>query len=397
MEIQGLTHLGRSELGGRPDGLQVVGSGTRLFISHLFSGGFSEVDVSDPRRPRLLSFGPAPSGTWSLHLQVQDDLLMVSNGPDMWSMPVDFDPGRTRLTTRADFAAGLRIFDVSRAGEPREIGFVDTGGAGVHRAWYDGGSHALVSAAPPGFSESILLSIAVSDPSMAHETSRSWLPGLGEGEPRDWPEAHHVSLHHATAQGGLAYGAWRDGGISVQALGPDGVLGPLARLVWDGPEGRGCAAHSAVRLPGTTLVAVVEEGVESDGEAQEREVVLVDVGDPEAPRRVGALPRPLTEPVPGARFGPHNVYEYRPGAWLDGGTVFVAHQGAGLRVYDVSASGQSADEVAHFVPDPPTATLDPRPARALVPQTNDAFVTAEGIVAVVDANCGLHVLELIGR
>jgi hypothetical protein len=397
MEIQGFSHLGSSELGGRPDGLQVVGSGTRLFISHLFSGGFSEVDVSDPRRPRLLGFVPAPPGTWSLHLQVQDDLLLVSNGPDMWSMPIDFDPGRTRLATGPEFAAGLRMFDVSRPGKPVEVGFADTGGAGVHRAWYDGGPHALVSAVPPGFGESILLTIDVSDPSTAHETSRSWLPGLGEGESRDWPEDHHVSLHHATTQGDHAYGAWRDGGITVQPVGRDGVLGPAARLVWDGPDGRGCAAHSAVRLPGTSIVAVAEEGLESDGEPQAREVVLVDVQDPDAPRRVGALPRPVTEPVPGARFGPHNLYEYRPGAWLDGGTVFVAHQGAGLRVYDVPASGDSPEEVACFVPDPPMATLDPRPARALVPQTNDAFVTPEGIVAVVDANCGLHLLELSRR
>jgi hypothetical protein len=387
MEIQGLTHLGASDLGGRPDGLQVVGAGSRVFVSHLFSGGFSEVDVSNPRAPRLLSFVPAPPGSWSLHLQVQGDLLVVANGPDMWSLPVDFEPGVSRLEGGASFAAGLRVYDVARPGEPREIGFADTGGAGVHRAWFDGGHHALVSAAPPGHPDTILLSIDLSDPTAPYETDRFAPPGVGDDGTRN------VSLHHATARDGFAYGAWRDGGITVQAWGRDGGLGPAAHLAWDGPDGGGCAAHSAVRLPGTGLVAVAEEGVESDGEPQRREVVLVDVADPASPRRAGTLSRPEVRPVAGARFGPHNLYEYRPGAWQDGGTVFVAHQGAGLRVYDVA----TASEVAWFVPDAPTSTLDPRPARALVPQTNDAFVTTDGLLAVVDANCGLHLLQLDGR
>ena len=385
-----MVHLGHSDLGVHPDGLQVVGSGSRLFVSHLFSGGFSEVDVADPRHPRLLTFVPAPPGTWSLHLQVQGDLLMVSNGPDMWSMRADFDPGRSTFSTGIEFAAGLRVFDISLAGSPRESGFFDPGGAGVHRAWYDGGPYVFLSAAPPGHADTVLLTADVSDPTSIVETSRFWLPGLGPDEAGDWPEGHHVSLHHATAQDDLVYGAWRDGGLTVQRIDADGVLGPAAELVWDGPAGGGCAAHSAVRLPGTDLVAVAEEGVESDGEPQEREVVLVDVRDPPRGRRVGSLPRPATQPVPGARFGPHNLYEYRPGAWADGGTVFVAHQGAGLRVHAVATT----EEIAHFVPDAPLSTLDPRPARALVPQTNDVFVSAEGVVAVVDANCGLHLLEL---
>ena len=388
MRAHGVTVLGASALGGRSDGLQVVGTGDRLFIAHLFSGGFTEVDVADPRTPRVLSFTPAPPGSWSVHLQAQDDLLLVANGPDMWSRPAGFDPGRTLFDTDEPFAAGVRIYDIAVPGAPREVGFADVGGFGAHRVWYDGGPYALVSGFPPGFAEGILLVLDISDPVRPYETDRYVMPGTG-------PAGQRVSLHHATGYDGRAWGAWRDGGISVQTVDPGGRLGLAATVVWDGPApGQGCAAHTALRLPGTPLLAVAEEGVESDGEPQRRVVALFDVSDPTSPQRVGALPSPNVEPVAGARFGPHNLYEYRDGGWADGATVFVAHQGAGLRIYRL-VGGHCFEEVAMFLPDPPTMLLDPRPGRVAVAQTNDVFVSASGLASVVDANAGLHLLELL--
>ncbi len=395
MEISGLRHLGSTALAGRPDGLQVVGTGSRVFVSHLFSNGVTEVDLADPRSPRVLSFIPAPPGSWSVHLQVQGDLLMVANGPDMWSVPDGFDPGRTLFSTDWHFAAGVGIFDVAKPGQPQQIGFADVGGAGVHRLWFDGSDLAYASAFPPGFDEALLLVLDVSRPDKPVEVQRYWLPGLGPGEEpeRSWSSDRRVSLHHATVGAGYAYGAWRDGGITIHPLGADGLLAAPSCLVWDGPYGDGCAAHSAVRLPGTDLVAVAEEGIEDAGQPQRRAVALIDMSDPAALRRIGQLPAPDVTPVPGARFGPHNLYEYRPGAWMDGRLVFSAHQASGLRVYRVGTDGR-ADEVARFRGDPPATLVDPRPARALTASTNDVFVSTDGLLAVVDANRGLDVLEL---
>lgn len=404
MQLKGVHWLASSDLGGRPEGLQVVGTGSRLFIAHLFSGGFTEVDISDPRAPRVLSFTPAPAGSWSVHLQVQDSLLLVTNGPDMWSRPAGFEPGRDRLGASAGYAAGVRIFDVGVPGHPREVGFLDIGGAGAHRAWFDGGRYALVSAFPPGCADAILMVVDVATPSAPVEVDRWWLPGMrgGNGPAEDgataagsqsWPSGHHVSLHHATAAQGWVFGAWRDGGVSVQQLSEHGRLEPAAVVNWAKPDGRGCAAHSAVKLPGSHLMAVVEEGIESDGQAQDREVVLFDIADPMDPRRLRALPPPPVTPCSGARFGPHNLYEYRPGSWADGSLVFVAHQGAGVRIYRIDGAGD-ATETGFFIPDAPVRLLDPRPGRAAVVQTNDVFVRADGVLAVVDANAGLSLLEL---
>ncbi len=395
MELSGLRHLSNSLLDGRPDGLQVVGTGSRVFVSHLFSNGVTEVDLADPRSPRVLSFIPAPPGSWSVHLQVQGDLLMIANGPDMWSAPADFDPGRTLFSTEWEFAAGVGIFDVSTPSQPREIGFADVGGAGVHRLWFDGSDRAYASAFPPGHVEALLLVLDVSRPEKPVEVQRYWLPGLGPGEEPEqtWGPNRRVSLHHATVGAGYAYGAWRDGGITVHPLEADGRVGAPSSLAWDGAYGNGCAAHSAVRLPGTDLIAVAEEGIEDAGQPQQRVVSLIDMSDPGALRRIDHLPVPDVPPAPGARYGPHNLYEYRPGAWMDGRLVFSAHQASGMRVYDVGTDGRSS-EVAVFRGDPPGTLLDPRPGRALVASSNDVFVTVEGLLAVVDANRGLDVLEL---
>ena len=324
MKLSGLRHLGYTGLDGRPDGLQVVGTGSRVFVSHLFSNGVTEVDLADPRRPRVLGFIGAPPGSWSVHLQVQGDLLMVANGPDMWSAPAGFEPGRTLFSTQWQFAGGVRIFDVSVPGHAREIGFADVGGAGVHRLWFDGSDQVYASAFPSGFPEAVLLVFDVSSPDKPVEVQRYWLPGLGPGEDpqRAWGPNRRVSLHHATLGSGYAYGAWRDGGITVHAVNADGRVSEPSSLVWDGPYGDGCVAHTAVRLPGTDLVAVAEEGIEDAGQPQLRVVSLVDMSDP------------------------------------------------------------------------PSVLLDPRPGRAMVASTNDVFVTAEGLLAVIDANRGLDVLEL---
>lgn len=399
VQLRGVRGVGSSDLGGRSEGLQVVGTGSRLFVAHLFSGGFTEVDITDPRDPRVLSFTPAPAGSWSVHLQVQDSLLLVTNGPDMWSRPAGFEPGRDRFGSSAGYAAGVRIYDVEVPAHPREIGFFDIGGAGAHRAWFDGGRHALVSGFPPGCADAVLMVVDVATPSRPVEVDRWMLPEMRSAGPTTGstsapsPDGRHVSLHHATAADGWVYGAWRDGGVSVQRLSEHGALGPAAVVKWTKADGRGCAAHTAVALPGSTLLAVAEEGIESDGEVQDRQVVLFDLADPMQPRRLSALPSPPVTPVAGARFGPHNLYEYRPGAWVDGTLVAVAHQGAGLRIYRVDGAG-GASEIGFFLPEAPLQLLDPRPGRAAVAQTNDVFIRADGVLAVVDANAGLHLLEL---
>ena len=47
-----MTLIGHSDQGGRPDGVQLMINKGHAFIGHMFSKGFSVVDVRDPRNPK---------------------------------------------------------------------------------------------------------------------------------------------------------------------------------------------------------------------------------------------------------------------------------------------------------------------------------------------------------
>jgi hypothetical protein len=79
--------IGYSEQGGRPDGVQIMVHRGYAYIGHMFSKGFSVLDVRDPTRPTAVSYLAAPPGTWNIHLQTHDDLLLVINAEDMNQLP----------------------------------------------------------------------------------------------------------------------------------------------------------------------------------------------------------------------------------------------------------------------------------------------------------------------
>jgi hypothetical protein len=77
-----------SDQGGRPDGVQLMVHRGFAYIGHMVSQGFSIVDVRDPKNPKAAGYVPAPPGTWNVHLQAHDDLLLVINAGICLPMPV---------------------------------------------------------------------------------------------------------------------------------------------------------------------------------------------------------------------------------------------------------------------------------------------------------------------
>src|SRR5579885_2851275 len=139
--------LAHCDQGGRPDGVQVMVHKGHAFVGHMFSDGFSVIDLRDPRKPRTVAFVAAPKNTRSHHLQISDDILLAVNGPNIWAMQqyasqADYY-GRSladSVTTEQPFGAGLRVFDVSQPEKPREIGFLHMPGFGAHRIWWSAGA-----------------------------------------------------------------------------------------------------------------------------------------------------------------------------------------------------------------------------------------------------------------
>ncbi len=69
------------------------------YIGHMFSKGFSIVDVRDPANPKTVNYIEAPFNTWNIHLQTQDNLLLVINAKDMFA--AGQFPGRKGILPQA--------------------------------------------------------------------------------------------------------------------------------------------------------------------------------------------------------------------------------------------------------------------------------------------------------
>ncbi len=59
----GFEPVGHSDQGGRPDAVQLQYWREHVYVGHLFSSGFSVIDVRDPHQPRTVGFHPAPTNT----------------------------------------------------------------------------------------------------------------------------------------------------------------------------------------------------------------------------------------------------------------------------------------------------------------------------------------------
>ncbi len=77
--------VGHTDQGGRPDGVQVMVHRGFAYVGHMFSKGFSVVDVRDAKNPRAVNYLAAPPGTWNIHLQVHDGLLLMIHAKDMFA------------------------------------------------------------------------------------------------------------------------------------------------------------------------------------------------------------------------------------------------------------------------------------------------------------------------
>ena len=79
--------VGYSDQDGRCDGVQIMVHRGFAYVGHIFSKGFSVIDVRDPKKPKTVKYVAAPPNTWTLHLQAHDDLLLVIHNKDMFAQP----------------------------------------------------------------------------------------------------------------------------------------------------------------------------------------------------------------------------------------------------------------------------------------------------------------------
>jgi hypothetical protein len=401
--------VGHSDQDGRPDGMQLMVHRRHAYVAHMFSGGFSVLDLRDATKPRTVAYVPAPPNTWTIHLQTHDDLLLVIHAKDMFGAQEFADErayysgalGRTVGTAAAkrvrDWSAGLAVYDISQPAAPRRIGFMPVEGGGIHRLWYTGGRWAYASVLLDGFTDYIFMTVDMSDPLNPHEAGRWWISGmnLAAGETPTWPSTRRYGLHHPIVHGATAYAAWRDAGMVVLDVADRARPKLVVHRNWSPPFGGG--THNCLPLPDRDLLVVLDEAVLDHQEDGLKLIWLFDNRVRDNPVSIAACPTPAEADyrAKAGHFGPHNIHENRPGSFVSSNLIFATYQNAGIRAFDIS-NAFAPKEVGALVPSAPARLMDKRPNRTRVIQSADVFVDADGLVYATDYNGGLSIIEFEG-
>src|SRR5215831_16075189 len=65
-----IRHVSYSDIGGRPDSVQVMVNRQHVYVGHMFSNGVTILDASDPRALKPVNFFTAGQYTRTHHLQL---------------------------------------------------------------------------------------------------------------------------------------------------------------------------------------------------------------------------------------------------------------------------------------------------------------------------------------
>jgi hypothetical protein len=402
--------VGYSDQGGRPDGVQVMVHRGFAYVGHMFSKGFSVIDVRDSKAPRAVNYLSAPPNTWNIHLQTHDDLLLVINARDMFAAAEFADEkayykgqlGKVvgtaeKKSTARNWTAGMAVYDITNGANPKQIGFMPVDGGGIHRIWYTGGRWAYASALLDGFTDYIFITIDMSDPTKPREAGRWWIAGMNTaaGETISWAPTARYGLHHAIVSGDTAYAAWRDAGMVVLDVADRSKPKLIAHR--DGAPPFGGGTHNCLPLDDRELLVVLDEAVLDHQEDGLKNIWVIDNSTKSEPKIISTFPQPTEADYKskGGHFGPHNLHENRPGTFQSSQLIFTTWQNAGVRVFNIS-DVQAPQDVGAWVPPAPAKMMDHRPNRARVIQSADVFVDKAGLVYSTDYNGGLYILEYQG-
>ena len=402
--------IGHSDQGGRPDGVQLMVNKEYAITGHMFSDGFSVIDVRDPRNPKPVHYEPAAPNTWNIHLQTAGDLMLVINAKNMFAAEefqneAEYYSGQigkkvgtadAEQPRERNWKAGMTVYNIANPAEPKEIAFMPVDGGGIHRLWYTGGDWAYASVLLDGFTDYIFMTIDISDPTKPKEAGRYWLPGMNAaaGEMPD-DASRRGGLHHAIIHGDRAYGAWRDAGLVIMDISDRTNPTLITHKNWSPPYGGG--THNALPLPDRDLLIVADEAVLDHAADGIKYIWVFDIREPKNPVSIATFPTPddADYVAKGGHFGPHNIYENRPDGLVSLDMIYSTYQNAGVRVFDISNAYQPK-EVAAFVPPEPVTLADKRPNRQKVIQSCDVWVSKDGLVYTNDFNGGLYILEYGG-
>ena len=145
---------------------------------------FTGVDVSDPRKPKIVAQTALPTAEMrSNSLEVCGDIMAVAYQTKRQGLkPAEFE-----------------LFDISSPEQPKSIAFFDASGPhsrGVHQLWFCDGRYVHLAPGAADFKphhasdDQFYRIIDVGNLSKPVEVGRWWLPGTHEGDGAPPPERH---------------------------------------------------------------------------------------------------------------------------------------------------------------------------------------------------------------
>ena len=368
MLIKNFRHVGHLDI---PGGGQVFVKGGHAYVGHMAPPlGTSVVDVSNPRAPKVVAQLTLPEHTHSHKARVVGDLLFVNS---------------ERFKGHAAFdRPGWAIYDVSRPSNPRAVTFVHTHGDGVHRFSVDE-RHAYITTEVEGYLGGLTVIYDLADPGRPREVSRWWLPGqwTAGGETPTWEGKRHRTHHALRCGDRLAIGCWF-GGLALVDVSDIARPRTLAHLDWSPPYL--APTHTAMKIPWKIrerdLLVATDEHITDTHTDPSPFFWVVDISDESRMVPVANFMVPeAAVPNTVGRFGSHQPQEQ---LYPGDNVLHVTWFSGGLRAIDLS-DPYVPREVGYFVPDPGPG------ARSA--QSNDVYVTPDGLVYVIDRINGLDILE----
>ncbi len=404
-----------------PGGGQIEVKGNYVYIGHIAPPhGTSIIDVSDPRRPRLVSKIDLPGMDSHSHKVrvVGDDLMIVNSeryrrhffrkGKRISEIGASLEKKLGRPASAEEIAlalgvaatdlpllaeadkrgygdGGFRIFDIADRTRPREIAFQKTAGYGVHRFDVDE-NYAYISSEMDGFNGPILVIYDIRNPLQPQEVSRWWLPSqkIAEGDKPLWIN-HRVRLHHAMRFENQLWAACCGAGFRVVDV--SDISSPETIGSYDYHPPVPDTTHTALRVPfkidGRDIAIVIDEQHEHHTGQPHAFMWVFDVSDitrmqPLSTYHVSEADSPWSR-VPGGVFGAHQFQEH-----MDSTLVYAAWFSGGLRIVDI-ANPLLPEEKGFFIPEPAKG--------APTPMSNDVDVDSRGLIYLLDRVNGLDILE----
>ncbi|MHA0289915.1 LVIVD repeat-containing protein [Mycobacterium sp. C3-094] len=144
------------------------------------------------------------------------------------------------------------------------------------------------------------------------------------------------ALHHAIIDGDTAYASWRDGGLALLDISDRRRPRQISYRNWSPPFGGGTHTALPLPGRGLLVVADeataddLADGLKHvwvfDVREPENPISIATFPTPDEDDYAHK----------GRHFGPHNLHENRPGSFVSEEIVFATYQNAGVRAYDLS-------------------------------------------------------------